>query len=341
MKITENPSLAQINSFGIKAHAGLLFEVECEEDVLTLPAFNAQRDIVLGGGSNVLFRTDVPGSVFLNRILGREILHRHEESVLVEVGAGENWHELVTWSLDQGLTGIENLALIPGSAGAAPIQNIGAYGVELESAVESVTAWDWKNLCWVIKDHEQCRFSYRDSLFKSIQPDRYFITSIRLNLKKQFTPVVEYADLEKELINQGKKFPTAHDVYAAVISLRKRKLPDPAVIGNAGSFFKNPVIPIDEMETLKTRFPSLPCWQGQNEQVKISAAWMIENCGLKGYCLNGAGVSERHALVITNQSNAKGEDVWQLASHVRETVHEHFGIYLQVEPRVYAFNIAN
>ena len=247
----------------------------------------------------------------------------------------------MTWTLDQGLTGIENLALIPGSVGAAPIQNIGAYGVELASVVDSVTAWDWIEQCWVILNCAQCRFSYRDSLFKSVEPDRYFITSLRLKLKQKFSPCIEYTDLAKELAELGIKTPTAKNVYDAIIRIRKRKLPDPAITGNAGSFFKNPIVTTDELEQLKTRFPSLPSWPTQDGLAKVSAAWMIQKCDLKGYCQNEACISDRHALVIVNQGNAGGEEIWQLACHIRETVYQRFGMKMQIEPRVYAFNISS
>lgn len=335
MKVVEHPSLLALNTFGVDAHAGLLVEVENEEDVLAVPGFDPARDFVLGGGSNVLFVSDVPGTVVLNRISGIEVVAQDEQQALVEVGAGEVWHGLVTWSLRQGLYGLENLALIPGLAGAAPLQNIGAYSVELASVLHSVTAWDWQTASWVVLDQEQCGLRYRDSVFKSTQAGRYFITAIKLRLQKQFSACLQYADLAQELHGAGIRQPTPADVCAAVIRLRQRKLPDPAGAGNAGSFFKNPLLGQDRFEILRGEFPSLPAWPMDHQRVKVSAAWLIEQCGLKGYRHNGAAVSRRHALVLLNQHQASGLAIWQLARHVQHEVQLRCGIMLEPEPRIY------
>ena len=195
MKVVERPSLKGMNSFGVDASAGLLIEIESEEDVLSLPAFNPTRDLVLGGGSNVVFASDVPGIVFHNHILGRTIIEDSAEHAVLEIGAGENWHQLVRWSLDRGLSGLENLSLIPGQAGAAPIQNIGAYGVELSSVLRGVTAWDWQRSAWVCFECVECQLGYRDSLFKSAAADRYLVTSLQLRLNRVFRPQLDYAGL--------------------------------------------------------------------------------------------------------------------------------------------------
>lgn len=335
MKVTDRPSLASLNTFGVAARAQLLLEIETEEDVLSLPAFNPARDLVLGGGSNVLLVSDVPGTVLLNRIAGIEVIEQDDQQVLIEAGAGENWHKLVRYCVRQGWSGVENLALIPGLAGAAPIQNIGAYGAELATALESVTAWDMHTATWAVLDNNQCRFGYRDSLFKSIEPGRYFITSIRLRLNKEFSPQLGYAGLEESLYEAGIKHPTLSDVCLAVERLRQSKLPDPAVQGNAGSFFKNPVISAGHLESLHGRFPALPSWAMGKGLVKVSAAWMIEQCKLKGTGHDGAAVSIRHALVLVNQGHATGRAVWQLAQHVQKVVADRFDIMLEPEPRIY------
>ncbi len=335
MKVAQRPSLLALNTFGVAAHARLLVVVEKEEDVLSLPVFDPAQDFILGGGSNVLFVSDVPGTVVLNRIGGIEVVEEDDQQALIEVGAGENWHELVIWSLRQGLSGLENLALIPGLAGAAPMQNIGAYGVELASVLDSVTAWDWQTASWIVLDNEQCCLGYRDSLFKSAQVGRYFITSIRLRLQKQFLAHLHYAGLEEELHGAGISQPTSADVCAAVMRLRQRKLPDPAVAGNAGSFFKNPLLGRDQFEILRGEFPSLPAWPLDDQRVKVSAAWMIEQCGLKGHRHKGAAVSRRHALVLLNRHQASGLDIWQLAQHVQREVQLRFDIILEPEPRIY------
>jgi len=332
MKVFENASLRTLNSFSVEASAKLLLTIDSEEDLLSLPAFNSQKDFVLGGGSNVLFATGVPGTVFLNRITGREVIEDHDDRVLIEVGSGENWHELVLWSLAEGFSGLENLSLIPGQAGAAPVQNIGAYGVELSSVLEGVTAWDWQKPGWVVFSKAECKLKYRDSLFKSAQPARYLITSLRLRLNHHFSPHLEYAGLRDELRALGTDQPDPKQVSDAVIRIRKRKIPDPARIGNAGSFFKNPVVSQDEAGILQERFPGLPDWPAMADTVKLSAAWMIEYCGLKGFRNGDAGVSDQHALVLVNHGSASGRELADLANKVRTAVFEQFGLELEREP---------
>lgn len=335
MKATQNPSLRSLNSFGLDARAALLLEIETEEDLLNAPAFNPRLDLVLGGGSNVVFASNVPGNVFLNRIAGIDIVGESDDDCLVEVGAGENWHRLVRWSLQEGLSGLENLSLIPGSAGAAPIQNIGAYGVELESVIEQVSCWDWQRACWAVFKREECRFGYRDSRFKTVEADRYLVTSIRLRLSRTFRPQLAYQGLQEALA--GRDRPTALDVSNAIIEIRRRKLPDPDEQGNAGSFFKNPVVGMDTAEELRMRFPALPTWPQDNDRCKLSAAWMIEQCGLKGSRCGAAAVSKQHALVLVNLGSASGSDVLGLASRIQDTVATEFGIQLEPEPRILQF----
>ncbi len=239
------------------------------------------------------------------------------------------------WSLDQGLCGLENLSLIPGLVGAAPIQNIGAYGVELSSVLERVTAWDWKKTAWTSLDREECRFAYRDSLFKSLEPDRYLITSIRLRLSRLFKPHLDYAGLRDMLSSTGIDQLTPKQVSDAVIRIRQQQLPDPAITGNAGSFFKNPVVSIDEAELLRDRFAALPVWPAGADRAKLSAAWMIEQCGWKGSRENDAAVSSQHALVITNQGQASGQHILALSNKIVRSVSEEFGIKLEPEPKIY------
>ena len=334
MKVTEQPSLKTFNTFGVEASAGLMLTLETEEDLLSLPPFLPDRDFVLGGGSNVLFVTGVPGTVVHNRITGREIVKTDQDHAWIEAGAGENWHELVRWTLQNGLSGLENLSLIPGFAGAAPIQNIGAYGVELATVLESVTAWDLSRSVWKSFSLEECQLAYRDSRFKSSEPGRFLITSIRLRLNRRFRPQLEYAGLREEL--SGSQV-TALSVSDAVVRLRLRKLPDPAHVGNAGSFFKNPELACDEGRLLQQRFPGLPAWNIDDELIKISAAWMIEHCNLKGLRSSTAGVSEQHALVIVNHGSASGEEIWAFARNIQSTVHSHFGVRLDPEPRIVDF----
>ncbi len=337
MKVRQRPSLKAMNTFGVTATAGLLITVEREEDVLELPAFDPGSDLVLGDGSNILLVGDVPGTVFHNRILGRAIVADDGETALVEIGAGENWHDLVRWTLENGLCGLENLSLIPGSAGAAPIQNIGAYGVELSSVLDGVTAWDWQSAAWVSFSAQDCRLDYRDSLFRSTAPGRYLITSIRLRLGRTFRPQLDYAGLQEELASRGIDRPSARDVSEAVIRLRRRKLPDPAEIGNAGSFFKNPAVDATLADRLLAAHAGLPCWPAADGLIKLSAAWMIERCGLKGYRQGNAAVSARHALVLVNCGAAGGAEILALARTVQGAVADRFGVGLEPEPRVVDF----
>lgn len=335
MRVFERPSLRTLNTFGVDSAAALRVDIETEEDLLALPAFNPATDLVLGGGSNVLLATDVPGTVFLNKVRGITTVDQTRQHVDVEVGAGENWNELVLWSLEQGLSGLENLTLIPGSVGAAPMQNIGAYGVELSSVVQTVTAWDWQKQAWRVFDRHDCQFGYRDSLFKSGEPGRFLITSVGLRLAREFTPRLDYAGLSEAM--EGQEL-TAKAVSRAVAAIRRRKLPDPEKIGNAGSFFKNPIVKKEQAVSLIAKFPGLPSWSAPNNSTKLSAAWMIEQCGLKGRKNHGAMVSEQHALVLVNAGDAGGADILELATQVQDRVEDRFGIRLDPEPRIIDFS---
>lgn len=338
MKVFEKPDLVRMNSFGVTASAGLLVTVECEEDVLALPSFDPARDLLLGGGSNVVLATDVPGTVFHNRILGRQIIDESAGCVLLEVGAGENWHELVLWTLNEQLFGLENLSLIPGLAGAAPVQNIGAYGVELSDVLDRVTAWDWQRCAWTSFSASQCRLAYRDSLFRSGCPDRYLLTSIRLRLQRSFAPRIDYPGVRDELSAIGATQPSAKQVSEAVIRLRRRKLPDPALAGNAGSFFRNPQVGPELAEELALTYPDLPRWPVGDGRVKLSAAWMIDRCGLKGFRMGPVAVSGQHALVLINLGGASGRHVVRLARVVQERVATQFGVSLDTEPKLVEFD---
>jgi len=337
MKRTLNASLKNLNSFSVGARASQLLELESEDDLQSLSSefrFDRDRDLILGGGSNILFTGDVEGTVVLNRIKGRKITPDSDDTMLLEACGGENWHELVLWSLDQGLSGIENLSLIPGLAGAAPMQNIGAYGVELADVIHSVQALDLENGSLCEFNHYDCRFAYRESRFKSEQPGRYLITLIRLRLQRNFTARLDYAGIDEELQTKGIENPSAKQVSEAIIRIRQAKLPDPALTGNAGSFFKNPVVGQTEAGLLRADFEDLPVYPQDKEKSKLSAAWLIEHCGWKGRSMGQAAVSEKHALVLVNKGNATGKDVLELACAIRESVQNRFGIELQIEPRI-------
>jgi len=326
MKQTANASLKHLNSFSVEARAGQLLVLESEHDL--------QRDLILGGGSNILFAADIEGNVILNRVTGRKIVTDSGSEVIVEACGGENWHQLVLWSLEQGLCGIENLSLIPGLAGAAPIQNIGAYGVELSEVLDSLQAFDLKTGEFREFDCENCQFAYRDSRFKSVDAGRFLITRIRLSLQRRFAPVLSYAGLGQELQAMGIERATAKQVSDAVIRIRQRKLPAPEVNPNAGSFFKNPVVEIGFAHLLKKNFNDLPVYAAGNGEAKLSAAWMIDHCGWKGHRSGDAGVSEQHALVLVNHGNACGRQLLELADVIAESVRNRFGVELKPEPRI-------
>lgn len=335
--LTESASLHELNTFHVQARAERLLELHAAAalpDALALLEATGGPLLVLGSGSNVLLVDDVPGTVlvFANRDVG--ILEHRADHAIVRAGAGANWHGLVAWSLQQGLSGLENLAWIPGTAGAAPIQNIGAYGAQVGEFVQTVEAWDRHENAWVRLDNEQCAFAYRDSVFKQ-QPDRYLVAAIELRLPLLHDLRMEYAGIREELKAQGVELPTAVDVANAVIAIRRRKLPDPDALGNAGSFFKNPILTQDQVDVLQQRFPELPVFPADNDALrKVSAAWMIEQCGWKGFRDGDAGVAPNHALVLVNHGNATGAELLDLARRISASVLEKFAVAIEPEPRL-------
>ncbi|WNH50247.1 UDP-N-acetylmuramate dehydrogenase [Stenotrophomonas aracearum] len=335
--LTENASLKALNTFHVDASAEQLLELHDPSllpDVLAHPHVVGKPLLVLGCGSNVLLADNVPGTVlvFANRSI-EELEHRADYTV-VRAGAGVNWHGLVMWSLQNGLSGLENLALIPGTCGAAPIQNIGAYGVQVDEFIQAVDAWDRETGEWVRFDAEACAFGYRDSVFKHA-PDRYLITAIELRLPLLHDLRLGYAGIAEEMQAMGVELPVAADVANAVIAIRRRKLPDPDVLGNAGSFFKNPVLPLEQVDVLLQQFPELPVYPAdQDNRRKLSAAWLIEACGWKGFREGDAGVSPQHALVLVNHGTATGAELLALARRISASVLEKFGVPIEPEPRL-------
>ena len=336
MKRLRHVSLRPFTTFGVDASANHLVQLESMQDIDELPdrAFSPERDLVLGGGSNILFTSDVEGTVYLNRLKGRKIVEDDDDSVLIDIAAGESWHELVLWSLQQGYCGLENLSLIPGLAGAAPMQNIGAYGVELSDLLDSVQALDWPSGEILRISNHDCRFSYRDSRFKSEQPDRFLILSCRLRLQRNCKPNISYAGLSEELRAMNIPEPGPREVSDAVIQIRRRKLPNPEFIGNAGSFFKNPEIDTEQAEALRSAHDGIPIHAVSVNSIKLGAAWMIDQCGWKGYRDGDAGVSEQHALVLVNHGCARGMQILGLSRRISDSVYERFGIRLERETRV-------
>jgi len=337
MEIRKNADLAGFNSFGTGARATRLIQLRSVDQVPSLlgELKQASRVLVLGVGSNVLFKRDFDGLVVINQLKGKRILAEDENSATLDIAAGENWHDFVRWSLAQEFFGLENLSLIPGSVGAAPIQNIGAYGVELERYFESLSAIDLASGEQREFDRAQCRFGYRDSCFKA-QPDRYLIVSVRFRLDKILHPVLDYAGIREMLVLQGAnpESPDALQISDAISTLRVNKLPPPELIGNVGSFFKNPLVSVQRYSRIQAEFPDMPGYRQPEGTYKLSAAWLIEQCGWKGYRNGDAGVYERHALVLVNHGTATGEQIWQLASRIRQSVSGKFGIELEPEPRV-------
>ncbi|MDE2196737.1 MAG: UDP-N-acetylmuramate dehydrogenase [Gammaproteobacteria bacterium] len=332
---TPDAPLTRRNTFRVPARAAWLAEIHDAAvipEVLTLPQVKNLPLLVLGEGSNVLFTRDFDGLVLVMANRGIETLADDGETMLVRAAAGEDWHGLVRWSLAQGLCGLENLSLIPGTAGAAPIQNIGAYGVELSTTLESVAAFDRQAGAQVQLTRTQCDFSYRQSIFKQ-QPDRWIITGVDLHLHRNARLKLDYAGVREELAVMHVANPTALDVSEAVCRLRRRKLPDPAVIGNAGSFFKNPVVSTDQAARLQSAHAGLPIFNAPDGK-KLSAAWLIESCGWKGFREGDAGVSDKHALVLVNHGHATGAQIWALAQRIRDSVQERFDIRLEPEPRI-------
>ncbi len=326
--------LAALNTFGLAARAACLLPVRSVAQLqacVAAPGWAATPRLVLGGGSNLILEHDFAGTVLKVEIPGRRLLAADETAWIVEAGAGENWHEFVRWTLQQGWPGLENLSLIPGTVGAAPIQNIGAYGLEMAERFESLDAMDLDSgqmQCFRAPD---CGFGYRDSVFKRA-PGRWLVTAVRFRLPRPWQALSSYADLAQELAAHGIAQPTPLQVSDAVIAVRRRKLPDPARIGNAGSFFKNPVVAASVHARLAAAFPALPAYPQADGRVKLAAGWLIEQAGWKGRTLGPVGCHQHQALVLVNRGGACGSDVRRLAQAIQHDVEARFGVRLEPEP---------
>ncbi|WP_374013753.1 UDP-N-acetylmuramate dehydrogenase [Pseudoxanthomonas koreensis] len=339
--LQRDADLSARNTFRVAARAPWLLRVNqatALPEALALEQVRGQPLLVLGGGSNLLFAGDAPGVVMELGAARIGIAEDRGASVRVRAEAGAAWHELVMWSLGQGLCGLENLALIPGSVGAAPIQNIGAYGVEAGMHIVAVDAWDRQQARWLRLDRDACAFGYRDSVFKQ-HPGRWIITALELELAREerAAPALQlgYAGVEAELAAMGVTSPRARDVAAAIIRVRQRKLPDPLVTGNAGSFFKNPLVPAPQAAALQAAHPQLPVFPGTTADTrKLPAAWLIEACGVKGMREGDAGISAAHALVLVNHGTASGAQLLALARQVAATVQARFDVALEPEPGI-------
>jgi len=324
------------NTLGLPCHASRWVRLASESQLPALSrlAQRAGRLVVLGGGSNVVLPERLDALVVQVALPGIRLVGQTADAWIVEAGAGESWHGFVTETLSQGWEGLENLALIPGTVGAAPVQNIGAYGVELADRFHSLRAWDVCAARMVEMTAEQCRYGYRDSVFKHEPDGRWIIASVRFALPRPWRPVLGYPDLRNyPSLDGSARPPTARDVYDAVCAVRRAKLPDPAALGNAGSFFKNPVVTADVCDALRARFPGLVWYPQPDGRCKLAAGWLIDQCGWKGRRLGRAGVHDRQALVLVNHGGATAADILALAEAVRRDVRARFGIDLEMEPR--------
>jgi len=333
--LIENAPLATRNTLRVDARARLLAEIRDASkltELLDFPAVRNGKLLVLGEGSNMLFTGDFDGTVLAMATRGVQV-EQDGDVARIAVAAGERWDDFVRWTLGQGYAGLENLILIPGTVGAAPIQNIGAYGTEVAEFIESVEAWDTKEHRVAVLDRAACQFAYRDSVFKH-EPGRYIVTAVRFALPRTRELRLDYAGIREELARMGIAKPAPFHVAEAVVHLRTKKLPDPAVIGNAGSFFKNPIVDAALGEALKREHPELVSWVGSDGRWKLSAAWLIETSGFKGERDGDAGISNRHSLVLVNHGRATGAELWAFAQKVIEGVRAKYGVRLEPEPVV-------
>jgi UDP-N-acetylmuramate dehydrogenase len=330
----ESASLKPFNTFGVEAGARLFAEATSDEDVREALILARQRELpvmVIGGGSNLLLTGDVDALVLRMASQGRRVLADDGDNVVVEAEAGEAWHPFVLWTLAQGLGGLENLSLIPGTVGAAPIQNIGAYGVEIKDVFAGLTALDRES--GELRDFtlEQCAFDYRDSVFKQ-HPGRWLILRVRFALGRSAPLHLDYGPVRQRL--QGIEAPSALDVSQAICAIRREKLPDPGVLGNAGSFFKNPLVTNEHAARLREQYPDLVAYPQSHGQMKLAAGWLIEQAGWKGFREGDAGVHRLQALVLVNYGEASGRQLLQLAQRIRADIAARFGVSLEIEPNV-------
>ena len=335
MIIKKNHSLKKLNTFGLNVHAERFTEIHNVKELQLMLKVSYVPLHILGGGSNLLLTEDLKGIVIKNEIKGITKMAETENEVVIVVGGGENWHSFVLWALENDYGGIENLSLIPGSVGAAPIQNIGAYGVELKDVFQQLEAVELETGKIKIFTHEECKFGYRDSVFKNKLKGKYFISKVILRLSKKHKINTSYGAIKEVLKQKNITAPTIRDVSNAVIEIRQSKLPDPDKIGNSGSFFKNPEIEKADFEKLKTKFPDIVFYELPNNKIKIPAGWLIEKAGWKGKRFGDAGCHEKQALVLVNYGNATGIEIRNLANKIQFDIFEKFGIGLMLEVNIW------
>ncbi len=336
MKLVNHFSLQSYNTFGIDVKAKQFISVKTEEELLkVLKQTYASELFVLGGGSNMLLTEDIQKTVLHLDIKGVEVVEENSKEVILKVSAGENWHDFVVFCIERDYGGLENLSLIPGNVGTSPIQNIGAYGVELKDVMLSCEAYHRQTLTKKIFSNKECKFGYRDSIFKKIN-NPYIITSVNFRLtKKKHQLNIDYGSIQAELKKMQITFPTIEDVSKAVIAIRQSKLPDPRKIGNSGSFFKNPIVPNAVLEKIQKEFDVVPFFKINEDSIKIPAGWLIEKTGLKGYRNGDAGVHKKQALVLVNYGQATGKEIKSVAELVQLKVKEKFDIQLETEVNIF------
>ena len=334
MKIIENYSLKSLNTFGVDVKTRYIAEIFSDNDLFKLledKEFESVRKFILGGGSNILFTKDFEGLVIKNSIPGINIIDEDDESIIIETGAGVNWDDFVSYCVEKKWCGVENLSLIPGTVGAAPIQNIGAYGQELKNVLYNLEGIFIETGEKKIFNNYECKFSYRESIFKNEFKNKFVITRIVFKLSKKPEVNISYPPIREELNNRKISDPKIRDLRKIVVDIRNSKLPDPKIIGNAGSFFKNPVVRNDKFKMLKEKYPDLNSYPVDDDHVKLSAAALIEKCGWKGKRIGNCGSYEKQPLVIVNYGEATAGEILELANNIRSSVEENFEVTLQQE----------
>lgn len=337
MMLQPDFSLKPYNTFGLDVKAKFFARFESTDELLQLlrlPTLKEEPLLILGGGSNLLFTQDFDGVVLQNGIKGIEVVLEEEEHVYLKAGGGEVWHEFVLYTLQHNLGGLENLSLIPGTVGAAPLQNIGAYGVELKDVFHELEAVHLETGDIQLFDGEACQFGYRESVFKNEHKGMFIVTAVTFRLHKVHQLNTSYGALKSTLAEMQVQEPTIQDVSAAVCQIRSSKLPDPAKIGNAGSFFKNPELPIALFEALRQQYPDIPAYPVSETKIKIPAGWLIEQCGWKGKVIGNVGVHKDQALVLVNYGGGSGGQIKSLAYDIIQSVEEKFGIRLHPEVNI-------
>ena len=337
MNIIENYPLLKLNTFGVDVKAKYFTSINTINELIEATKTNVFKDLellILGGGSNILFTKDCDGLVILNNIKGKEIISQNQQSIFLKIGAGENWHELVMYCVDNGWGGIENLSLIPGNTGTAPMQNIGAYGVEIKETFVELEALEISSGKIVKFNNSDCEFGYRESVFKNKMKNQYIILNVTLELKKNPVLNINYGDVKAILESQNIKNPAIKEVSNAIIRIRQSKLPDPKKIGNSGSFFKNPLVSLNQLELIKKNYPNVVNYEINENEFKIAAGWLIERAGWKGKKFNNYGVHEKQALVLVNYGLANGMEIFDLSEKIILDIKDKFGITLEREVNI-------